>query len=396
MTSTVFAHQSWELRDRPPRPPRRPRRHRMRRRVVRVLAGVLAVCIGLTVLSYARALTYPGNASWQSRTTGWVRDHGGGFGVNAAENWYYTRNPPSDTPPSPVSLPPPRASVPTAAVATLPVLPERPGAVALPGEGRWVPGRLAADGAPALFTSYFQPDSTHASVVAGVVFIRAGASRAHLVAGTTQPGGAWPTIAQVAPSDVSALAATFNSGFKLTDISGGFYANGRVGKPLQAGQASLVIDRRGQLSVGQWGRDITMNPQISAVRQNLALIVDGGHRVPGLRVNADHRWGTARNQLQYTWRSGIGTDRAGNVVYVAGDKLTLSMLATTMRKAGVVRGMQLDIHTGMAFFASWVPAGGVQPVPTKVLPTMAGSRTRFLTPDQRDFVYLTVKGRALG
>jgi len=192
------------------------------------------------------------------------------------------------------------------------------------------------------------------------------------------------------------LAATFNSGFKLTDISGGFYANGRVGKPLQAGQASLVINNRGQLSVGQWGRDITMNPHITAVRQNLALIVDGGHRVSGLRVNTDHRWGTAQNQLQYTWRSGIGTDRAGNVVYVAGNKLTLNTLATAMTNAGVVRGMQLDIHPGMAFFASWAPTGGPHPGPTKMLPTMAGSRTRFLTPDQRDFFYLTVTGNGLG
>jgi len=336
MTDTGFAHQSWELQD-PLEPGPPPAPHSVRRRVVRMVGGVLAVVIGVMGLSYTEALTYPGNASWQSRTTGWVRALGGGFAVNTAENWYYTRNPPGDTVPSLSSLPPSRVAAPAAAVSRLPVLPLLPGVAALPGEGRWVPGRVAADGTPALYTSYFQPDPTHASVVAGVAFIRAGATGAHLVAGTTQPGGSWPTTAQVAASDVSALAATFNSGFKLTDISGGFYANGRVGKPLQAGQASLVISNRGQLSVGQWGRDITMNPHITAVRQNLALIVDGGHRVSGLRVNADHRWGTAQNQLQYTWRSGIGTDRAGNVVYVAGDKLTLNTLATAMTNAGVVR-----------------------------------------------------------
>jgi len=395
MTDTGFAHQSWELQD-PPEPGPPPAPHPVRRWVVRMVGAVLAVVIGVMGLSYTEALTYPGNASWQSRTTGWVRALGGGFAVNTAENWYYTRNPPGNTVPSVSSLPASRAAAPAAAVSRLPVLPLLPGVAALPGEGRWVPGRVAADGTPALYTSYFQPDPTHASVVAGVAFIRAGATRAHLVAGTTQPGGSWPTTAQVAASDVSALAATFNSGFKLTDISGGFYAKGRVGKPLQAGQASLVINNRGQLSVGQWGRDITMNPHITAVRQNLALIVDGGHWVSGLRVNADHRWGTAQNQLQYTWRSGIGTDRAGNVVYVAGNKLTLNTLATAMTNAGVVRGMQLDIHPGMAFFASWAPTGGPHPGPTKMLPTMAGSRTRFLTPDQRDFFYLTVRGNGLG
>ncbi len=384
-----------DLRDPPGRPPRG-QRHPVRRRVLRTVAGVLAAFVLLSGVSYARALTYPGNASWQSRTTGWVRDHGGGFAVNAAENWYYTRHQPASTPPNPATLPQQGAGATITGAATPPVLPPLPGSHPPPGEGQWVPGRTAADGHPALYTSYFQPDPTHASVVAGVAFLRAGATRAHLVAGTTQPGGNWPTRAQVPPADVPAVAATFNSGFKLRDVTGGFYLNGRTAQTLQDGQASLVIDNRGQLTVGQWGRDVTMSPRIAAVRQNLALIVDSGHLVDGLTVNADHRWGTAHNQLQYTWRSGIGIDNGGNTIYVAGDKLNLAMLASAMTRAGVVRGMQLDIHTGMAFFASWLPAGQTHAGPTTLLPSMPGRADRFLAPDQRDFFYLTVGASGLG
>lgn len=390
MTQTLLPPDLWDPLVPPPGHLKRRRRHPVRQRVLRIVAGGLVVFILLAGVSYARALTYPGSASWQSRTTGWLRNNGGGFAVNAAENWYYTRNQPASTAPNPASLPQLRASTTPSSVATLPVLPLLPGTAPLPGEGRWVPGRTAATGQPALYTSYFQPDPAHASIVAGVAFLPAGSTQAHLVAGSTQPGRSFPTTARIPPSAAAAVAATFNSGFKLRDITGGFYLNGRIGKALQNGAASLVIDKAGQLTVGQWGRDITMSPQITAVRQNLALIVDSGHPVDGLNVNADQRWGSAKNQLQYTWRSGIGIDNAGNTIYVAGDKLNLAMLASTMTQAGVVRGMQLDIHPGLAYFASWLPAGHIHAGPTKLLPAMPSHLTQLSSAYQRDFFYLTV------
>jgi hypothetical protein len=178
----------------------------------------------------------------------------------------------------------------------------------------------------------------------------------------------------------------------MVDITGGFYLDGRTARPLRDGQASLVIDRKGQMTIGQWGRDVTMTSDVAAVRQNLALVVDGGKPVADLAGNADGRWGSAKNQFQYTWRSGAGLDAKGNLVYVAGNKMNLTTLAAAMVDAGIVRGMQLDIHTGMASFASWKPgiAGGPS-MPTKLLPAMTRSADRYLIPDQRDFFYLTAR-----
>jgi hypothetical protein len=107
------------------------------------------------------------------------------------------------------------------------------------------------------------------------------------------------------------LVATFNAGFKMAAAHGGFYADARMARPLRDGAASLVIGRSGRVSVDRWGRDRHLGPDIAAVRQNLALIVDHGTVVPGLDVNRDNRWGSARNQLQYTWRSAVGVDNAG-------------------------------------------------------------------------------------
>jgi len=387
MAHTVL--QRPQRRGLPPQGPRqhRRRRRRTRRRTLRVLAAVVLVGLCLSTASYVRALTYPGQATWQQRSISWLRDHGGSPIVNRTENWYYTRHAPATSPPDLAGLPAAAGAVAAPAGGPHPL----PAVSGLPGEGAWVPGRTGRGGQPAAYTSFFQPDPAHASVVAGAAWIRAGATTAHLVTGTTQPGGnGWPGNAQVPPAAVRHLVAVFNSGFKMNDITGGYYSHGRTAKPLRTGQASLVINDHGAASVGEWGRDLTMNSHIISVRQNLALIVDGARPVHGLTANTDQRWGSAANQLQYTWRSGIGTDTAGNLIYVAGDKLTLATLAHALVDAGAVIGMQLDIHPGMAFYTGWTPSQTMGVQPSKLLPTMPGDPARYLSPDQRDFLYLTV------
>jgi hypothetical protein len=149
------------------------------------------------------------------------------------------------------------------------------------------------------------------------------------------------------------VVAAFNSGFKMSAQPGGFFIDTNTVRGLVDGKASAVIDDQGHLTVGQWGRDVHMNPHVRAVRQNLALIVDQGAAVPGLDRNTDLRWGNAHNQLQFTWRSGMGTTAHGDVVYVAGDQLNLAALAAALVQAGAVTGMELDMHAGMEFFSSW-------------------------------------------
>jgi len=249
-------------------------------------------------------------------------------------------------------------------------------------------------GVPPLFHGWFRPDPAYPSQVVGVAWFDQALTATQLVAGTREPGGTWPEGAQVPPAERPSLLAAFNSGWKMKDISGGFYAHGRTAKPLRDGSASLVIDTAGRVTVGQWGRDVSMSPQVAAVRQNLALIVDQGRPVAGLADNSSGAWGSAKNQFQYTWRSGAGVDRAGNLVYVAGDKLTLAGLARAMTEAGVARGMELDIHPEMVTFNLFQPEAGAPAgvAGTKLLPDMTQSATRYLAPDQRDFFAVTLRG----
>ena len=373
------------------------------RRWLVVLAALLLI-MAAPGLSYARALRAPGAATFGMRTVDWMRDHGAAPVVNAVENVYFTLKAPTDRPPSADSLPamPPTAQshtatgpdggggVPGGPSAALPLL---PGRQPLPGEATWYPDAYhrTADGrqVPTLYRGWFQADAKHRSVVVGVAWIRARAVRAHLVAGITQPTDDPRRFARVPDGDKPRLLATFNSGWRLQDSRGGFYLRDQVALPLITGAATAAIDDHGRLSVGQWGRDLRAGPELVAARQNLHLIVDRGELAPGLDQNYAGQWGSPKNQYQFTGRSALGVDRGGNLIYVAGNGLTLHTLAAALRSAGAVRGMELDIHDGMQCFSTWSHDAGRSLTPTKLLPTMTPPADRYLQADQRDFFYLT-------
>jgi len=261
----------------------------------------------------------------------------------------------------------------------------------LPGDGVWLPGRTGPDGRPALFTTFFHPDPDQPGVIAGAAWVRAGSYTAHLVAGTREPdGAAWPGGASVAPADRARLLATFNAGFKFKDTPGGFLLDGRTSRALVPGLATAVVDDTGRLRVGALGAGVQLTPSVVAARQNLDLLVQDGRLAPGLGANAGQQWGSARNQSQFTWRSGLGTDARGDLLYVAGNGLDLVHLADALVDAGAVQGMELDIHPGMVSFSSWLPADSVTgSAPTKLLPDTTRPADRYLAADQRDFFYLT-------
>lgn len=351
---------------------------RWRTELRRVGAAALVLGVLLTGGSYVGALLYPGEASFSVRSVEWLRDHGGNSLVDAVENWWYTRH-----------APPPR--VPVARAGGGATGSSRTGLVG-PGSppGRWVAGPPWAGAQPAVSATVRYPDPAHPGVFVAVARFDQHLVTAQLIAGTREPDRrVWAEGGQVPAGRRAALVAAFNSGFKMADAEGGFFADGRVVRQPRDGAASLVITRDGRVSVDQWGRDRAFGPDVVAVRQNLHLIVDHGAIVPGLAVNRDGRWGSARNQFQYTSRSGLGVDAEGELYYVAGDQLTLATLAEALADTGAVRGMELDIHPAEVHLFVYRHRSDGTPVPEKLLGAMSGPADRYLVPDQRDFVELT-------
>lgn len=382
--------------------PRRPPRSWVRR--LKRTAIVTLLLLALPMVSLTRALTYPGNAPTSVRLVEWIRDSGGSGIVDAVENWWYTRHPPPATGlvSSPLQSQAGNHAAAPATLRPLPVIRLLTHVPALAGEGTWHVVSVAPTGGPhpgrpTLLTTWFRPDPRHTPVVVGVALLPRDATSVHLVAGTREPipGLRSPEGARVPPDRRAALVAVFNAGFKTRDSRGGWYAHGKVAVPLVRGAASLVISNDGTVDIHAWKAPSGRVPAgVEAVRQNLALIVQHGAVVSGLDSNAGQRWGSSRNQFQYTWRSGIGVDAAGDLLYVAGRNLTLTTLARALADSGALTGMELDIHSSMVAFTAFThgaPPGPKGYPATRLLAAMPHPLDRYLVADQRDFFFVTTR-----
>lgn len=378
------------------------RRHRTRRRIL-LAAAIATTMLTVTVgVSLTRALTAPGGDPVGVKFVEWVRDHGGGGLANVLENWWYTHHAPRvggrprhGIPHAAHPDPPARAPV-AAAPAAPPV--EVPAAVpvlaspALPGEGAWQPTGKLVDGQPAVYETFLRPDAVHTSFLAGLVWMNTHLLRATLHNGLQVPGGGpWLDGAHVVPSDYPSLVAAFNGAFRLGDSRGGYYTEGRTMQPLVDGRASLVITRDGTATIGAWGRDAAMSPDVASVRQNLDLIVDGGQPVPGLLANDHARWGHTVGGKVFVWRSGVGVDRAGNLVYAAGPAMDIESLARVLADAGCVRAMELDINSEWVSFYTYTGTTPFDIRGIKLLGSIERPNDRYLRDGTRDFVALSAR-----
>lgn len=184
----------------------------------------------------------------------------------------------------------------------------------------------------------------------------------------------------------SGLVATFNSGFKLSDSGGGFVTGGHTYAPLRRGVATIVRYRDGRSDVRAWNGGPQSPPNVLYARQNLPLIIDRRRLNPNLSNGP--QWGATLGNAVRVWRSGLGIDRHGNLIYAAANDQTVSSLAEILRRAGAVRAMELDINTYWTSFITYRHSGASGPA--NLLSDMDRSPLRYLTPDDRDFfaVYL--------
>ncbi len=131
-----------------------------------------------------------------------------------------------------------------------------------------------------------------------------------------------------------------------------------------------------------WGRDVSLGPNVAAVRQNLTLIVDHGAPVPVL---------PPLTSVNAIWRSAVGVTANGALVYVGGNGLTARTLAEVIARAGAVRAMELDINTSWVDFLYYTPLPGA-PAATengaKLISDMPSTTGRYFSPNSKDFIGL--------
>jgi hypothetical protein len=259
---------------------------------------------------------------------------------------------------------------------------------AIPGEGHWVASAQPVGGEPVIFTTILRAQA--GLPAAGLAWIDANRVVFRLYAGTGQPPGTFPYSTFVDPTLQAELLATFNAGFKVNASEGGWAAYGQTGIPLRYGAASFIIRSDGTATVGMWGRDATADRHVVAVRQNLTLLIDGGKVASDLSPQS---WGAVFGGGTTTWRSGLGVDANGHLIYAVGADLLPGDLAHLLLAAGSVRAMQLDINRVVSFSTFTMPTGSPPQtiVGTNLLPTMNFDPTRYLHPSGRDFIAVFAK-----
>ncbi len=373
--------------------------HRRRWAIVKLVAAIAGLVAVMVASAIGQAISTSGAPSPGIATVEWIRDHHGAELVNAVERWWYSHHPPpvggqpggdltfaAGTPAGPTGESEPDMSSPARTPPPQAVV--TPAGTPLPNEGVWQPVGPPVHGVPAMYATQLRPDNVHTSLVAGLVWIDPKLARLNLEPGLSEPGGHWSQPSQIPLDQRLGLMAAFNSGFRTKDGNGGFYLSGDERVPLQSDLASFVIYDDGTATIGAWNRDVSMNDHVTAVRQNLPLIVDGGQPVPGLEDEHHRQWGATLGNKILVWRSAACVDSNGGVIYGAGPGLSALTLAQLMQRAGCQRAMELDINSEWTTFNLYSPTSPSDPTTvhgTKLLDNMSQSADRYLNNDSRDF-----------
>jgi hypothetical protein len=358
------------------------------------VVGAAILCLIPALISYVQAIAAASNSSLGIKTVEWLRDNGARGLVNKVENIYYSLNAPSKGGPALHALPQQPGTV--AALARRHAVhfyrPHRIRPVispALPGEGVWRATFAPGGSRPPVLITSFRPDPDYPDVVAGVAWIDRARTSTWLYPGRVEPGVSLPSRGplEVPERLRSKLVATFNSGFKLSDSGGGYATDGHTYASLQPGLATFVRYVDGRVDVISWNGGSKVGPDVAYARQNLPLIVNHGRPNPNLSDGPE--WGATLGNAIRVWRSAVGVDSRGNVLYVAAPAQTVGSLAAIMIRAGALRAMELDINTYWTSFITYRQPGAVGAA--NLLPSMDRSSQRYLSPDDRDFFAVYVR-----
>ena len=366
------------------------------------MVWVVAVVVASpAMLSYASMAEQPSSLPLSVRSVEWVRQHHGNWLVDTAEHLYfgYVKTPQKGGPgltalpsvglASPAPVPTPAGSphqVTTGArssrSAELPTPIAPLISPALPGEGSWRPTGTAVEGGPPVLVSVFRPEPSYPHLVAYVAWFDHHRTQLGYYPGRYEPPrAAVRGSASVPQSQRGRLVASFNAAFVYSDGLNGSSDNGRTNEPMKNGLATLVGYRDGQVDIIIWqgGRDA--GPKYTFTRQSLPPILWDNQLNPHL--DDSRQWGATLGHAVRVWRTGVGIDTHGNVIYAAADGQTVESLARLLRHAGAVKAMQFDINPEWPSLITYRHTPKL--IADKIVPNYQQKATRYLVPDDRDF-----------
>lgn len=316
----------------------------------------------------------------------WLRQHHFNWLVDNVEHYYYTWHAPKKGGPGLKTLP--SVGITThhrkhKKKAYLPPNIKPVFATPLTNEGVWRPTGPPVNGGPPVEVTTFRSETAYPQIVAYVAWFDHTRTDSAYYPGRYEPPTAslrGPT--EVPPSQRDRLLATFNGGFIYADGLNGDALDGVTNEPMKQGNATVVAYKDGSVNIVNWTGGSTVPKNVAWARQSLPLIVEHGRRNPALDLSTD--WGYTLGNAVRVWRTGLGIDKHGNLIYVAASDQTVITLADILIHAGAVRGMELDINPEWYTLITYRhPHGRI--VPTEVAYNYQQPATRYLVPDDRDF-----------
>jgi hypothetical protein len=376
------------------------------RRVLLLLGCLTLVLLVWLVSSFSVYMIRPSSMNFSEKSTEWVRTLPfGNWAVDEVEHIYYSEHAPKKGGPQLTKLPSVGLSKTagrgsttgpgahhTASAWPAPIAPVF--ASPLPGEGVWKRTGPSVDGKPPVLVTTYRPDPTYPQMVAYVAWFNHSLVDVAYYPGRYEPPQASDRGPSMVPNDVrSRLLATFNAGFIYSDGNNGSAVNGHTNEPMTDGNATLVGFKNGQIAIIKWSGGPNPGSNVAWARQSLAPIVWHGALNPALNTNPDSpQWGFTVGNAVRVWRTGVGIDKEGNLLFVVANDQTVVSLAQILQHAGAVDAMEFDINADWHTLITYSHQHGLDP--TMVEPQPVQSVDRYLYPDDRDFfaVYERVPG----
>lgn len=213
------------------------------------------------------------------------------------------------------------------------------------------------------------------------------------VAGIKEPGG---KIGNVGPGKVPAeiidsnrLVAAFDGGFQYRDGEYGMIVDGKTYLPLKNDLGTVVGYKNGEVKIIDYiGQDLGSN--VAFVRQNCPILITDG------RLGVDDPknkklWGRTMTSSIYTWRTGLGINKKGNILFAVGNSLTPTTLAAALKMAGATDAIQLDINPNWVRFNIFNPKGNGEYDSKPLTRDLKNGATAYLTGYSKDFFYVYKK-----
>lgn len=266
----------------------------------------------------------------------------------------------------------------------------------LPLEGVWqtINNPLFPQNA-VLAKTFVRPNPNRPFAVVSLIKMDLGRLGIGVQAGTYYPGGSHhiygPGIVPLKIQQSNTLVAAFNGGFMEKDGHYGMVVNNKVYVPLRNDLATLVTYTDGSVKMIDY-QGQTLGPNVAGIRQNGAFLVRN-NVVTSFVENSQDNWGRTITNSMYTWRSGIGITKNGNLIYAAGNSLTPQTLAVALEKAGAVDAMQLDINPPWVRFILFDPLGNGNYSSYPLLKAMKNGGYAYLHGYNKDFFYVYKKAQ---